>query len=111
MLALHLLQNCMVYINTLMLEQVLAAPQWSGSLVARDLRALTPSRVDIDRRPRASQRHGPACPGQLSRHVLAAMARTRRAMTVIQRSVSSRLGMTRMFLQALIDEAANRVHR
>jgi len=42
MLALHLLQNCMVYINTLMLQQVLAAPQWSGNLVARDLRALTP---------------------------------------------------------------------
>ena len=42
MLALHLLQNCMVYINTLMLQQVLAQPQWSGKLTARDLRALTP---------------------------------------------------------------------
>ena len=42
MLALHLLQNCMVYINTLMLQQVLAQPQWSGSLTARDSRALTP---------------------------------------------------------------------
>ena len=40
MLALHLLQNCMVYINTLMLQQVLAQPQWSGKLTARDLRAL-----------------------------------------------------------------------
>ena len=42
MLALHLLQNCMVYINTLMLQQVLAQPQWSGKLTPRDLRALTP---------------------------------------------------------------------
>jgi TnpA family transposase len=42
MLALHLLQNCMVYINTLMLQQVLAQPQWSGKLTVRDLRALTP---------------------------------------------------------------------
>ena len=29
MLALHLLQNCMVYINTLMLQRVLVRPQWS----------------------------------------------------------------------------------
>jgi TnpA family transposase len=42
MLALHLLQNCMVYINTLMLQRVLARPQWSGRLTARDIRALTP---------------------------------------------------------------------
>ncbi|MBM3653471.1 MAG: Tn3 family transposase [Alphaproteobacteria bacterium] len=42
MLALHLLQNCMVYINTLMLQQVLAQPHWSGKLTPRDLRALTP---------------------------------------------------------------------
>ncbi len=42
MLALHLLQNCMVYINTLMQQQVLAQPQWSGRLTARGLRALTP---------------------------------------------------------------------
>ena len=42
MLALHLLQNCMVYINTLMLQQVLAQPHWSGKLTGRDLGALTP---------------------------------------------------------------------
>jgi TnpA family transposase len=42
MLALHLLQNCMVYINTLMLQQVLAQPEWSERLTPRDLRALTP---------------------------------------------------------------------
>ena len=42
MLALHLLQNCMVYINTLMLQQVLAQPKWVDKLTPRDLRALTP---------------------------------------------------------------------
>ena len=42
MLALHLLQNCMVYINTLMLQQVLTQSQWSGKMTPRDLRALTP---------------------------------------------------------------------
>jgi len=42
MLALHLLQNCMIYINTLMLRQVLARPHWSQKLGARDLSALTP---------------------------------------------------------------------
>ncbi|MEO8127781.1 MAG: Tn3 family transposase [Bryobacteraceae bacterium] len=42
MLALHLLQNCMVYINTLMLQQVLAQPKWANKLTPRDLTALTP---------------------------------------------------------------------
>jgi len=42
MLALHLLQNCMVYINTLMLQQILARPPWSSWLSPRDLGALTP---------------------------------------------------------------------
>lgn len=42
MLALHLLQNCMVYINTLMLQQILAQPSWSTRLSTRDLGALTP---------------------------------------------------------------------
>jgi TnpA family transposase len=42
MLALHLLQNCMIYINTLMLQKVPARPHWSQKLVARDLSALTP---------------------------------------------------------------------
>jgi TnpA family transposase len=42
MLALHLLQNCMVYINTLMLQQVLARSQWPEKRTARDLRALSP---------------------------------------------------------------------
>lgn len=42
MLALHLLQNCMVYINTLMLQQALAQPHWIGLLGVRDQGALTP---------------------------------------------------------------------
>ena len=42
MLSLHLLQNCMVYVNTLMLQQVLAQPHWHGRLTEPDLRALTP---------------------------------------------------------------------
>lgn len=41
-LALHLLQNCLVYINTLMLQEVLAQPVWQGQLTPDDLRALTP---------------------------------------------------------------------
>jgi TnpA family transposase len=42
MLALHLLQNCMVYVNTLMLQEVLTQPHWQGRLTETDLRALTP---------------------------------------------------------------------
>jgi TnpA family transposase len=42
MLALHLLQNCMVYVNTLMVQQVLAQPHWEKRLTTRDLGALTP---------------------------------------------------------------------
>jgi TnpA family transposase len=42
MLALHLIQDCMVYINTLMLQQLLAQPQWNQRLTTRDRLALTP---------------------------------------------------------------------
>jgi TnpA family transposase len=42
MLALHLLQISLVYINTLMIQQVLAEPTWQGWLTPMDLRALTP---------------------------------------------------------------------
>ena len=61
MLSLHLLQNCMVYINTLMVQQVLARPKWKGRLTPRDLHALTPlfwghvnpyGRFDLDMRTR-----------------------------------------------------------
>ena len=39
MLALHLIQNCMVYINTLMIQKVLAQPHWHGRLTPRDYAA------------------------------------------------------------------------
>lgn len=41
-LALHLLQNCMVYINTLMLQRVLAEPAWLKRMTPADHRALNP---------------------------------------------------------------------
>ena len=39
---LDLLQISLVYVNTLMIQQVLAQPAWQGRLTATDLRALTP---------------------------------------------------------------------
>lgn len=42
MLALHLIQNCMVYVNTLMIQKVLAQPHWKGRFTPRDYAALTP---------------------------------------------------------------------
>jgi TnpA family transposase len=39
---LHLLQTCMVYINTLMIQKVLSEPAWKDRLTAEDKRALTP---------------------------------------------------------------------
>jgi len=44
MLALHLLQNCMAYINinTLMIRKVLTQSHWQGRLTPRDYSALTP---------------------------------------------------------------------
>jgi len=41
-LCLHLLQACMVYINTLIIQQVLSEPHWKGRLTPEDYRALTP---------------------------------------------------------------------
>jgi Transposase and inactivated derivatives, TnpA family len=41
-LALHLLQIALVYINTLMLQHVLADPAWRARMTPRDLQALTP---------------------------------------------------------------------
>ncbi len=40
-LALHLLQSCLVYINTLMLQRVLEEPLWGKRMTEVDLRALT----------------------------------------------------------------------
>jgi TnpA family transposase len=42
LLALHLVQNCLVYINTLMLQEVLAEPGWMARMKPEDMRALTP---------------------------------------------------------------------
>lgn len=39
---LHLLQVCMVYINTLMIQQILSEPEWKDRLTAEDKRALSP---------------------------------------------------------------------
>jgi TnpA family transposase len=41
-LSMHLLQMCMVYINTLMIQQILAESDWQDRLELEDLRALTP---------------------------------------------------------------------
>jgi TnpA family transposase len=41
-LSLHLLQASLVYINTLMVQQVLTEPAWSARMTSEDYRALTP---------------------------------------------------------------------
>ena len=41
-LSLHLLQVCLVYINTLMIQRVLSEKSWLNQMQADDLRALTP---------------------------------------------------------------------
>ena len=41
-LSLHLLQICLVYVNTLMIQRVLVQPHWEKRLNQRDLRAITP---------------------------------------------------------------------
>jgi TnpA family transposase len=41
-LGLHLVQNCLVYINTLMIQRVLSEPGWLEKMKPEDLRALTP---------------------------------------------------------------------
>jgi TnpA family transposase len=42
MLALHLLQISLVYINTLMIQRILGEPDWTRRMTPEDLRALTP---------------------------------------------------------------------
>ena len=39
---LHLLQSCLVYVNTLMLQRVLAEPTWHERMTEADVRGLTP---------------------------------------------------------------------
>lgn len=41
-LALHLLQSALVYVNTRMLQSVLAEPAWSARMTSEDYRGLTP---------------------------------------------------------------------
>ncbi|HEY5525073.1 MAG TPA: Tn3 family transposase, partial [Clostridium sp.] len=41
-LSLHLLQNCLVYINTLMIQQLLSEKKWYSMMTTEDFRALTP---------------------------------------------------------------------
>jgi TnpA family transposase len=41
-LSLHLLQSCLVYVNTLMIQQVLSQAEWMELMQPEDLRALTP---------------------------------------------------------------------
>ncbi len=42
MVALHILQAAIVYVNTLMVQEVLALPEWKGVLTTDDKRGLTP---------------------------------------------------------------------
>ncbi|MCC5466284.1 transposase, partial [Pelosinus baikalensis] len=41
-LSLHLVQNCLVYINTLMIQKILSQNKWLELMTPEDLRALTP---------------------------------------------------------------------
>ncbi|MFJ2191873.1 Tn3 family transposase [Kitasatospora sp. NPDC087861] len=41
-LALHLLQTALVFVNTLMIQDMLADPEWADVLTDEDKRALTP---------------------------------------------------------------------
>jgi TnpA family transposase len=41
MLAMHLLQSSLVLVNTLIIQQILAEPEWAKRLTARDKKALT----------------------------------------------------------------------
>jgi Tn3 transposase DDE domain len=41
-LALHLVQICLVYVNTLMIQRVLSEKSWLNRMTAEDLRGLTP---------------------------------------------------------------------
>jgi hypothetical protein len=41
-LSLHLLQNCLVYINTIMYQNVLSEKKWFDLMAPEDFRALTP---------------------------------------------------------------------
>lgn len=42
MLSLHLVQSCLVYMNTLLIQHILTQEPWTAQLTATDFRALTP---------------------------------------------------------------------
>ena len=42
MLSLHLLQNCMIYVNTLMIQRVLGESIWAGRMGPDERRGMTP---------------------------------------------------------------------
>jgi len=42
MLSLHLLQNCMIYVNTLMIQRVLSEPIWAERMGPNERRGMTP---------------------------------------------------------------------
>ena len=42
MLSLHILQAALVYVNTLMIQDILAEPEWASLLTPGDVRGLTP---------------------------------------------------------------------
>lgn len=42
MVSMHLLQSCLVYVNTLMIQRVLDEPRWRKRMTEADLRALSP---------------------------------------------------------------------
>ena len=56
MLALHILQAALVYVNTLMIQDILAEPEWAGVLTAEDLRGLTPAAQSSMRSPMVTVR-------------------------------------------------------
>ncbi len=41
-MALHLLQICMVYVNTLLVQKVLSEKEWLNKMQPEDFRGLTP---------------------------------------------------------------------
>jgi len=41
-LSLHLLQACLVYVNTLLIQEILAEPAWRDRMTLHDWRGLSP---------------------------------------------------------------------
>ena len=42
MLSLHIFQAALVYVNPLMIQDILAEPEWASVLTPEDFRGLTP---------------------------------------------------------------------